>query len=218
MKKKLLVGLATGLLMLGVGRMATAALTVNVAFGTSSYSGIGAAPDAGTVWNGLSYNGGSNLLNSNGTATGISVGTTASEAFSDGGTSLMDNRIFVTGSWGPFDVTISGLNNSSTYNLYVYGSNPIYASTYTVGSTSDYSLGVENNAPYLYHTNYALLTGLDPTNGEIDIRVDRYLGSEAAVISGFQLVQTTPTSIPDAAWLLGSGLMGLFGLRKREVL
>jgi len=87
MKKKLLVGLATGLLMLGVGRMATAALTVNVAFGTSSYSGIGAAPDAGTVWNGLSYNGGSNLLNSNGTATGISVGTTASEAFSDGGTS-----------------------------------------------------------------------------------------------------------------------------------
>ncbi|OGR01082.1 MAG: hypothetical protein A2511_00460 [Deltaproteobacteria bacterium RIFOXYD12_FULL_50_9] len=221
MKKQLLAGLTMGLILAGsVGIASATPIALNVDFGSTDqlriYDGIGAAPSSGTTWNGIMFSSGTNLLkySDGSSATGISIASTASQAYSDGGNALLGDRVFVTGSWGPFDVTISGLNSGSTYDLYVYGSNTIYASTYTVGAISDYALGGQN-LPFVYHNNYGLLEGLNATNGQIHIDVARYSGSAAAVIGGFQLIEY-PVPEPATMLLLGMGIAGLAGFRLRR--
>lgn len=222
MKKKLLSGLVTGLLIFGMAAMANATpVTLNVDFGSLSwpYIGLGAAPDlaTSTTWNCLDFHGGSNLLYSDGTqAHGISVFTTASQGWTDGGNALVGDRIFVAGSWTQFTVTISGLNDGTNFDLYAYGSNPLYASTYTVGAISDYAIGNNNGYPFVHHDNYALLSQTSPINGEIMINVDRYQGSRAAVIGGFQLQSSNPVPIPATVLLFGTGVLGLAGTRLRR--
>ena len=224
MKTKLLAGVTIGLLMHGMIGMASAAI-LNVDFGLacSIYTGLGAAPDlaTSTKWNGLSNLGGSNLLYSDGTqATGIIVSTTASQIYNDGGNLLVGDRIFVAGSWTKFDVTISGLSDSSKYDLYAYGSNKNFASTYTVGSVSDYAIGYNNSYPFLLHNNYALLSQISPTSGQIKIVVDRYNPtpnfSAAAVIGGFQLQEFAPVPAPSTILLLAPTLVGLALWRRKH--
>jgi hypothetical protein len=221
MRKGILTGIVTVLFLAGaVG--AAMANTINVDFGykaSAIYSGTGAAPDSGTTWNGLDYTGGSNLLDSTGTVTAVGVRTSASEAYSDGGNTLVGDRIYVSGNWTAFDVIITGLNTLATYNLYAYGSNNRFASTYSVDGVSGYSLGDMNDAPFTLNNNYALLSQLGPAlNGEIDIRVDRYNGAEAAVIGGFQLVeQSQPVPEPGTMALLGAGMLVLTILGKRRM-
>jgi hypothetical protein len=97
-------------------------------------------------------------------------------------------------------------------------SNTNYASTYTVGSSTDYALGYTNSTPFVYHNNYALLTSLSSINGIIDIDVDRYTGSIAAVIGGFQLVENVaPVPEPGTMMLLGIGMLGMAVYGKRRM-
>lgn len=187
--------------------------TLNVDFGYAGqniYSGLRAAPDdpAHTFWNGLGFLGDSGLLYSDGSLSGISVATTASQAYEDGSSDkLLQDRIFKANTWTAFDVTISGVS-AGAYDLYVYGSHANYGSTYTVGALTDYArIGVKD---------FALLR-VSPVNGEIVINVDRYntsgYTSAAAVIGGFQL---QPVPVPAALLLFGTGLAGLLGLRRRK--
>jgi hypothetical protein len=220
MKKCWTSALITGFFLFAIVAMANAAPTLNVDFGYAGdfkYNGLGAAPDSPTsiTWNHLDFYGGNSLLYSDGTsAKGIGVSTMASQSFSDGDYALVGDRIFVVNSWDKFTVTVSGLNDGLKYNLYAYGSHPSYASTYTVGTISDYALGKKNDYPFLYHDNYALLSQISPTDGKIVINVDRYPGSSAAVIGGFQL-QATPVPIPPSILLLAPGLLGLIGFKRK---
>lgn len=216
--KKVLAGLAIGLLLIGIPGicMATA---INVDFGFKNqtvYIGTAAAPDAGTEWNGLDFNGATNLEDSYGTVTSVGISTTASQAYRDpDGNDLLRDRVFVTGTWTAFDVTISGLDDSLLYDLYLYGSNTRYSSTYGDGTQSDYALGDKEPDPdWEHNTHYALLTQIGATDGEIVITVDRYASSAAAVIGGLQLV-SAPVPEPSTMLLLGAGLLCLVGLRRK---
>jgi|SaaInlStandDraft_4_1057021.scaffolds.fasta_scaffold59281_2 hypothetical protein len=224
MMKSLFAGVVTVLLLIGTVVAASAA-TVNVDFGTATsniYEGQGAAVDSGTNWNkvGIADIGIAELLDSNGGWTGIKVETNAVGAYSDGGggkKDLLGDRIFdsMPFPWNAFTVDITGLNDAATYNLWFYGSNSNYASKYIVGTDSDYALGL----PFVgqnweHHNNYAVLYGLQSnSSGVISFQVDKYQGSGAAVIGGFQL-QSVP--IPAAVWLLGSGFLGLIGFRRKR--
>jgi len=90
---------------------------------------------------------------------------------------------------------------------------------YTVGTTSDYAIGVENAPPFTHNNSYALLTDLTTNAGTITIQLGYYDGSTAAVISGLQLVtEATPTPEPSTFILFGIGLAGMavYGWRRRK--
>jgi hypothetical protein len=196
-----------------------AASTINVDFGPTNqalFSGTGASSDTGTTWNSLTSSGGTNLLNSLGSVTTIGVSTTASQEYSDSGTNeLLIDRTFVSGTWDSFDVILSGLNDLSIYNLYVYGSNTNYASLYTVGAESGFALGSVIAPPYSEDNHYALLNLLNSTGGSMTLNVARYNSSGAAVISGFQLEEISAVPEPSVIALFGLGLVGL-GLARRR--
>lgn len=244
MKRSVLMALA---LALAVSPSVYGGQVLNVEFGPPGidYSGLGAAPDTGTVWNyavvpGTTYynlTGAildiSNLRYSDGTAaSGITITSSTSVASWIEGPGLLGSRIYTqhgpnenpsnpnggprSGYGYPFSLTISGLNPNQTYDLYCYGSNPGYATTYTVGTTSDYAYGYSGEFPFTQHINYGLLTGLTPTNGNgtLVINLTTYGSSTLPDISALQLLPEPSVSrIPEPAslTLLGIGAVGLLG-------
>jgi hypothetical protein len=221
---------------------------LNVEFGPPGihYSGTAAAPDTGTLWNyavipgfpGSATLNGSGLLYSDGTAaTGISITSSAAlSSYSDGqgkDSGFLESRIFTiagpnggpgAGYTNPFDLIISGLDPTKTYDLYAYGSNPFppnyplnYSTMYSVGAASDYALGVENAPPFTHNNSYGLLTGLTAGSGTLTLHLDHYNGSTAAVISGLQLVSGLSV-VPEPAGLtlLGIGAVAAWGYVRRR--
>ena len=173
---------------------------LNVSF-RDGYSGTGAASDTGTFWNQV---GGDGLNPVNATGFKYSDGVTPASSITlsssvivsswSNGSLLTESRIFNSlpnpgaGETDPFNLVISGLDNTKAYTLYLYGSYPDYATTYTVDGQSDYAYGEFSGPAFVHNTHYALLEGLTPTAGTLTIHLDHYGTSKAATISGLQLV------------------------------
>ena len=213
------------------------AAVLNVQFGPAGidYTGTAAAPDTGTIWNYVTAplaGGSSQSLNASGfdysdgsPASGITISSSVPVwSWNEGSYSgLTDNRVFntipspFTGQTYPFSLTISGLDNSLTYNLYCYASNPSYATTYTVGSTSGSAYGqLGDSNPFQATTDYALLSDLTPIAGAITIELSHFDLGTAAVIGGLQL-ETVPEPSTLIVWsLLGTIGLGLGWWRKRK--
>jgi hypothetical protein len=145
-----------------------------------NYTGVGAAPDAGTYWNQIqqtqngigNYNTSiSNLTASDGTtSSGITVAVEYSRAYND--TGMSGNNLL--GSWLQVDdsvngggvglVTISGLSAGS-FDLYLYGINGGFTGRGT---------------RFLFNTNYWTGGTVDPGNSAF-----HYLQTTGASASGF---------------------------------
>ena len=115
----------------------------------------------------------------------------------------------------PHTVTLSGLQNG-TYNLYAYAA--FYAQNFQVGTQTGYASGLDytENNPALWQlgVQYALLTGLTVTNGQLVLLISGASpasGQPTTTIAGLQLQQTP---IPPALPLFASGL-GLLQLLRR---
>jgi hypothetical protein len=104
------------------------------------------------------------------------------------------------------------INNSTNYNDYFQA--------VTFGKTFNFSLNLSNSPGSSFYLAFLDTTGVNPllttdsVNGYatiIDVNTNG-----AALTNLSNQVTATPTPIPAAAWLLGSGVMGLAGIRRRK--
>ena len=114
----------------------------------------------------------------------------------------------------------AGANLSGCDNLIYPGSNPIFnPADPSIGMILVQSAGLLNN-PIVVNGSVGSSTNKVPAIWIYATGTDAYAywqsylstGSGSATAS----LTATPTPIPAAAWFLGSGLMGLFGFRRKE--
>lgn len=242
---KAAVSAASLLVCLLVGAPRASAAVINVDFqdlGAESvtYSGFGAAPSAGTVWNGLGMGTGSGvaifngLVDSTGAATGVgievgkssrAVNRTASVFAGHAALDLLAEYVFVnSGSATNVEtktVTLTGLNPAHSYALYLYGvgDRADQNTQFTVGSLTQVTAGPNPATTSLtLGEDYVVFAGVAPDlSGRLAIRyanvIDDGSASRFAAFNGLQVVSSTPE--PGAAAL--AALAGAFvTLRRRR--
>ena len=236
-------------LTLGVAQVQAAFMAVNFDFEPAShvtYSGIGAAPDAGTYWNSFpstasgfvstveSYTGTAKASDGS-TVTSVKlwvVDNSSSDYPYTGAPSnlLRDYFNYYTGST-PQTIdnapgfTIGGLATNGIYDLYLYSCTGSWHNATTEFSVGGVQKGVGNttNQSFVENDNYVKFTGLTPdASGYLD--GNKYwgpLGSDGtynAVFNGLQIVETGTVPEPGTIILLATGLLGLlaYAWRKRK--
>jgi hypothetical protein len=219
---------------------ANAARTINVDFNTTngtsgSYSGTAVALNAGTIWNGVgigaedgSVIGGftsGTLLASDGSATSVAFSLGNFRAY-DGDEApaalagaLMQDFAYQPnlGPGGPDSAfSLSGLNTSFTYDLYLLAQNAGYAGTqtsFTINGVTKIASNGGNIGSFVENTNYVLFQGLSPDAfGNIFATFNCPKPADNAAFTGFQLV-----AIPEPATMafLATGTV-LALLRRRR--
>lgn len=223
--------------------------------GAASYAGVVSANNYNLIGN---YTDGSNdgnsandsvlysrsltgLKDSNGNTTGVSVslsGLTASyTAAKTGFTDSNNNRLLSSvyfdrkaGAGTAATMSLTGLNASDTYDLYVYVNSPEFApaasGSISLGSTT-YAITTDQTDTVLTQItgsnavgNYVEFTGLTGATEE-DVLISQLTSSDNFVgFTGFQLVDLGATPEPSTIGLIAVGVIGLaFQLgRKRRML
>lgn len=184
-----------------------------------TYSGTAAAPDSGTVWNGLAIDEsrGTNTLGSvvdsqgNPIPVSISIdsGDSGSHAYINGSSdagnpSPMDLMADYT-YWETYTVTIRGLA-SGKYTFYGYGHGD------SAGQSSTFTLSARNGGASASTTDFNEFRNIEQTNALNNsyVKLNATVGDSgvftfsAKYINGFQLV-----ALPEPATL---GLIGFFGV------
>ena len=226
---------------------AQAQRTVNLNFGfagqspTQEYTGLGVAPDAGvnTLWNLADEN---NLTQSNLTASDCVTPTTIGFSLT-GHTNDAPYNTATTGislyqlgfrnnvNGGNGTLTINGLDNSKTYDVYAYSqvnhSNPnidLRGGTFTIGGTS-HTASATTNPPGGNHStfeegvNYVKFLGVAPTSSEITVTISNTEpqgGVNGWVVSAFQVQEVNPIPEPSTIALGIAGLLAACTIRVRR--
>ena len=200
------------------------------------YVGTGPAPDSGTLWNNVTIplaatgDAGtntidnpfttSNLVSSTGAATTIDIQLTSGFFRSFNGTAtsatavtaLQNDRVFGSGVDATAVLTVQGLNNASTYDLYLINSGG-FTTRYTIGATSANATGNTFDGTWTDGGEYRLFSGIAPVSGSIAITLFELNATNAASIAGLQIVEIVPE--PSVA-LLSSLALIAFTRRRRN--
>jgi hypothetical protein len=202
------------------------------------YSGTGPAPDPGTVWNDVTIplaatgDAGantidnpltfSNLTSSTGAATSIGIQLTSGFFRSFNGgitestavTALQNDRVFGSGvdAASTAVLTLQGLNNASSYDLYLINSGG-FTTRYTIGATSLTASGNAFDGTWTDGGEYRSFPGISPVGGEIAITLFELNANNASAISGIQIVEVVPE--PSVALLSTLALL-TFARRRRN--
>ena len=237
--------LAIGVLALAATRAAQAN-TIDVNFGQTgfvhSYTGTGAAPDAGTFWNDVdqplllttstvSY-GPLNDSLTNPTLVTLSVSATGNgfEGYGgvDGGYSqtgapaLMEGVLATTADADIATIVINNLSPSLKYDLYIYEDRGdlVHQSTFTVtdnAGSSQQTSTIDNPLTTGFHTpeDYVLFSSLTPNgSNQLQFQFQAVPGTTYGATNGFQLVSVAVPE-PSSVALLVIGTMGMLLLRRR---
>ena len=167
----------------------------------------------------------SNLVDSSGTSTTDAVAFSSSDSYNASTTSpsngLLEGFIETknTGS-----VTLSGLADNGSYQLYLYGVNGRYNA---VGATFSISTGTGSPASgsdaftappatasgtFQENANYVIFDATADNSGTLVIKYALSGNNKTSEINGLQVVSPEPASLG----LLGAGAMGLLLLRRRR--
>jgi hypothetical protein len=214
--------------------------SINVDFGPNDvftsgvYSGIGAAPDAGTVWNGVTPGAAlvqvgtpytsSALVDSGGNATGATVTVQPVFWAYDGAAdsviapALMHDYVFTPSAGGAstFTFSIDGLTSGGTYDLYLYSDTGAQVTDFSVGGIVKTVANTAGQTAFTLGSNYQLYEDVTATSGSISVSVTgSATGPYYGVINGFQVVAVPE---PSTIAMLATGLISLmaYSWRKRK--
>ncbi len=227
--------------MAGLTCEALALPTINVDFNSTdgsfgTYSGTAAAPDPGTIWNGVpigpeagapliaGFASGS-LVTSTGAASTVTLSLgnfrvyEADERPASLASALMTDFAYQQ-NLGPGGVdstfSLSNLNPGSTYDLYLYAQNGGYSNTATIFAINGFSQTATNPGfepgAFVQDQNYVLYLGLVPSGGTIAGTFNDAAAANNAAFNGLQLVEHVPE--PTAIALLASA--GLLVVSRRR--
>ncbi len=206
-----------------------------------TYSGLGAAPDTGTIWNDITRLGTTAAgLYSNGVQSSITLTDSASNSYLNGGPSMpngtplaLEQGFFLTN--GTVTETLNNVG-PGTYNLYLYGKNApndsrgskftllnngaVLRTVNTSNSPTTFTLGDD----YVEFTNIVLastgsITFAYAPNTNVFGTTDYTGRNGEGDYNGLQLVKVAPTPEPGtyALIILGFGsLVGFKVLRRRN--
>jgi hypothetical protein len=197
-------------------------ITINVDFKSEpvpggeplpTYVGTAAAPDLGTVWNGLDRLGagagfGSGLVDSLGTPTSVTVrypGPPGGALLYDvpGPYSNLLGDMLMASTQDPAPFSIHGLPANTRYRLYTYGtwSEPGLGTEFAIADSDQNSLHTLNDGTVeqlVEGVNYVVFTGLTSHAGGIHGTYGRLPGHAQGLFNGFQVTVPEPSGV---AWL-----------------
>ena len=230
----------TMMLMLSVAVLLVAATAqaavVNVdiqASGGSLASGQAAAPDASgnTTWNEMTTGSVTDLTASDGSATTIDVSLSGAQGFTNqpGPNNLVKDRIYEhrTHDDNAFTFTISGLANSTSYDIYLYGAYDSrtsivnFATDFTIGGVTKTAQALTSEPTTLDGTgwiendHYVKFSVTSSSSGVITGTVSNHDDNDPnttgdyGILSGMQIV-------PEPATMSLLGIGGLLALVRRR--
>jgi MYXO-CTERM domain-containing protein len=188
---------------------------------TPTFSGLGAAPDAGTIWNpvnnpatgkGNSFSSGP-LVTSTGGASSITFSAGVAEASTDWTT---DGDLFRDGVRAFFgnsaSFTISGLVASEIHNIYLYsaaGSFTGNGASFTItGYGTQIASGTTGGPAYVLDDNYVLFSGITGVTSLSGTYTNS--ATDHGAFNGLQ-IESQSQAVPEPS-TYALGLLGLAGL------
>jgi len=218
----------------GIVNIAWAGVIINYDARTPYYTGQGALGEGGTTWNNGSSTwstGLTDLKDSYGNATVVDVARSGTSngngSVATSYTNNLTSSYFYTTNTNGMTVTISSLDNSKVYDLYLYGCQDFSGqgngtfprgSTFVVGGVSKQTIGVDTNCAggtFYLGSTHVVYNSVAPTAGSIVITIKPGAVDGIGFFNGFQLKEVPE---PSTIALLAAGLVGLaaYAWRKRK--
>jgi hypothetical protein len=220
---------------------AAMAEVINVDFGSTDgasgvYVGTAAAPDLGTLWNGVipaanvtpfaSYTS-STLADSLGNATAATVTLSNTWVYDGAADSVIAPALMLdyaftqaSGAAASFTVSIDGLVPGGLYDLYLYSDTGIQRTTFNVGGDVKNVLNTPAQNAWTLGTNYQLYSSIPATGGSIAVTVSgndfdpiTQTGAFYGVLNGLQVVAVPE---PSSIAMLAAAAFGLAAFIRRK--